>query len=213
MPETFQGIAVVSVALLPGALYVWSFERLVGSWGVGLSDRVFRFIGVSSLFHVTFLPVTYWLWDAYLRSGRLSAGDVPFVLWLAPLAYVGFPVAVGTLVGLGTLNRSDWAGVFTGPAPAPRAWDNLFFGKPEGWIRLRLNSGAWLGGGYAEAESGMKSYAAGYPEDPDLLLAEAVETDPDTGEFMFDDEGDPILRGSALLVRWEEVEYLEFIDV
>lgn len=114
---------------------------------------------------------------------------------------------------LGTLNRSDWAGVFTGPAPAPRAWDNLFFGKPEGWIRLRLNSGAWLGGGYAEAESGMKSYAAGYPEDPDLLLAEAVETDPDTGEFMFDDEGDPILRGSALLVRWEEVEYLEFIDV
>jgi hypothetical protein len=213
MPETFQGIAVVALVLLPGALYIWSFERLVGAWGVGLSDRLFRFVGVSSLFHVVLLPVTFWIWDAYVRSGRLPAGDVPLALWLGPLAYVGVPVAVGTLVGLGTVRRAGWARTFTGPAPAPRAWDHLFFGKPEGWIRLRLKSGAWLGGGYAEGETGLQSYAAGYPEDPDLLLAEAVETDPDSGEFLFDEDGDPILRGSALLVRREEVEYLEFIDV
>lgn len=213
MPETFQGIAVLALALLPGALYVWTFERLVGAWGIGLSDRLFRFVGVSSLFHAVLLPLTFRLWDAYVRTGRLAAGDVPLALWLAPLAYVGMPIAVGTIVGRGTLHRSDWARTFTGPAPAPRAWDNLFFGDTEGWIRLRLKSGAWLGGGYAESETGMRSYAAVYPEDPDLLLAEAVETDPDTGEFLFDDDGEPILRGSALLVRWEEVEYLEFIDV
>jgi hypothetical protein len=213
VPETFQGIAVLALGLLPGALYVWSFERLVGAWGVGLSDRVFRFIGVSSLFHVVLLPLTFWLWKTYVRSERLMAGDVPLVLWLAPLAYVGIPIAIGTLVGVGALRRADWARVITGPAPAPRAWDHVFSGRPEGWIRLRLKSGAWLGGGYVEAETGLQSYAAGYPEDPDLFLAEAVETDPDTGEFQFDEEGDPILRGSALLVRWEEVEYLEFIDV
>jgi hypothetical protein len=35
--------------------------------------------------------------------------------------------------------------------------------------------------------------------------------DPDTGEFRLID-GRPSLRESGLLVRWEEVEYLEFID-
>jgi len=59
----------------------------------------------------------------------------------------------------------------------------------------------------------MRSYAAGYPEEPDLLIAEAAEVDPDSGEFVFDASGNPRLRGSALLVRWNEVEYLEFVDV
>jgi hypothetical protein len=39
-----------------------------------------------------------------------------------------------------------------------------------------------------------------------------VEVDPDTGEFLFDDDGDPRLRGSGILIRWDEVEYLEFLD-
>jgi hypothetical protein len=34
--ETFQAIAVTVLAVLPGALYTWSFEREVGNWGVGL---------------------------------------------------------------------------------------------------------------------------------------------------------------------------------
>ena len=47
MPNTFQALAVLLVALLPGALYVWSFERQAGRWGIGLSDRVLRFVGGS----------------------------------------------------------------------------------------------------------------------------------------------------------------------
>jgi hypothetical protein len=44
------------------------------------------------------------------------------------------------------------------------------------------------------------------------LIAEAAEVDPETGEFVFDEAGRPLLTGSALLVRWDEVEYLEFLD-
>jgi hypothetical protein len=41
---------------------------------------------------------------------------------------------------------------------------------------------------------------------------EAAEVDPDIGEFEFDDKDQPVLRGSSILIRWDEVEYLEFID-
>lgn len=51
MPDTFQAIAVFAVALLAGALYVWAFERQAGRWGIGLSDRLLRFVGGSVLFH------------------------------------------------------------------------------------------------------------------------------------------------------------------
>jgi len=213
MPETVQGLVILALALLPGALYTWSFERLVGAWGVSFTDRLFRFVGVSSVFHALLAPVSYSLWTEFIRTGEVASGKAPLGLWVVPIAYVSLPIAAGSIVGLGTRRRARWARVFTGPAPAPRAWDQLFFGQPDGWIRLRMKSGSWLGGAYSEGRTGMRSYAAGYPEEADLLIAEAAEVDPDSGEFVFDASGNPRLRGSALLVRWSEVEYLEFVDV
>ena len=71
MPDTFQAVAVAVVALLPGALYVWAFERQAGRWGIGLSDRLLRFVGGSALFHAAAAPLTYWIWaDRYRGSGR-----------------------------------------------------------------------------------------------------------------------------------------------
>jgi hypothetical protein len=99
----------------------------------------------------------------------------------------------------------------TGPDPAPRAWDYLFQYENDGWIRLRLKSGIWIGGAYADA-GGRRSYAAGYPEPQDLFLAAVAEVDPETGEFTRDQKGAVTVFDSGLLVRWDEVEYLEFID-
>jgi hypothetical protein len=59
---------------------------------------------------------------------------------------------------------------------------------------------------------GSRSYAAGYPEDQDLYLVEAIEVDPESGDFLLDEQGEPTLRGSGILVRWDEVEYLDFIE-
>jgi len=83
---------------------------------------------------------------------------------------------------------------------------------PRGWVRLRLKGGTWLGGAFATRADGTRAYAAGYPEQQDLYLVESVEVDPETGSFLLDDEGTPVSRGSSILIRWEEVEYLDFIE-
>lgn len=41
----------------------------------------------------------------------------------------------------------------------PTAWDAVFSPHPAGWILMKLKSGDWMGGEYAEG-----SYAAGYRE-------------------------------------------------
>lgn len=210
MPDTFQAVAVLVVALLPGALYVWAFERQVGRWGVGLSDRLLRFVGGSALFHAVAAPLTYWLWAQQWAEVR-TGSPANWWLWPIILAYVATPAAGGTFVGLGVRSEKAWTTIFTGPDPAPRAWDHLFGQKAEGWVRLRMKSGVWLGGAYADA-NGRRSYAAGYPEPQDLYLAAAVKLDPGTGEFLIDKAGHVALLEGGILVRWEEVEHLEFID-
>jgi hypothetical protein len=213
MPESLQGIVVVAIAMLPGALYTWGFERIVGSWGAGLSDRLLRFVGVSAGFHLLWAPADIWIWRTFIRSGRLGAGDVPVVLWLVAAIYVAVPFAAGTIVGRATKRRIPWATWFTGPSPAPRAWDYLFSPGPDGWIRLRLRSGTWIGGAYSQHPSGgLGSYVAGYPDIQDLFLADAAEVDRDSGEFFLDDDGEPRMTGSAILIQWDQVEYLVFTD-
>ena len=210
MPDTFQALAVITIALLPGALYIWAFERQAGRWGVGLSDRALRFVGGSALFHAVLAPLTYWLWADQLPKVQ-QAETLSWWLWLGVVTYVASPVIGGTVVGDATRRKKRWATWFTGPDPAPRAWDHLFGQRVDGWVRLRMKSGIWLGGAYADA-NGRRSYAAGYPEPQDLFLAAAVEVDPETGAFTHDMNGDVALLEGGLLVRWEEVEHLEFID-
>jgi hypothetical protein len=62
LPATFQALIILLLALLPGALYVWAFERLAGAWGVRFSDRILRFVEVSAIMHALLAPITYWLW-------------------------------------------------------------------------------------------------------------------------------------------------------
>ncbi len=134
-----QGLVVLVVALLPGALYIWAFERLVGSWGVRFADRALRFVGVSAVLHALALPLTgdFWLDLVGSRVPLRATADIS--LWVPVLLYVGVPIALGTLIGWGTRNEFRWARIFTGPEPAPRAWDQLFGGGRRGWIRVRLN--------------------------------------------------------------------------
>lgn len=168
--QTFASLGVFIVALLPGALHVWGIERFAGAWGIRLTDRVIRFVGISALFHAVFLPATYQFWNVHVRTGTFGSGNASWAVWPLALAYVLVPLGVGTLVGRGTLAGARWAPLFTGRDPAPRAWDYLFRHRPDGWIRLRLKSGAWIGGVYGAATGARRSYAAGYPEPQDLFL-------------------------------------------
>jgi hypothetical protein len=212
MPTTFQAVAVLLVALLPGAIYVWSFERIAGGWGLGLSDRVLRFIGASSVLHVIAAPLTYWFWSTQWSKVLDASSDATFWWWAAAASYVLVPFGLGTLVGFGSREKWPAAKLVTGPDPEPRAWDHLFQGKQDGWIRLRLKSDTWIAGAFADSD-GRKSYSAGYPHPQDLFMARGAQVDPDTGDFVFGDDGAVQLLDGGILVRWEEVEYLEFIDV
>lgn len=130
-----------------------------------------------------------------MKRVRVAAGDV----------------LLGRIVGRATYQRRRWARLLTGPAPAPRAWDDLFTqSELTGWVVLRLKRGGWLGGYWgASPTTKLRSYAAGYPDAQDLLFAETAEVDED-GDFVLAEQGYPRLTGAAALVRWDEVDYAFF---
>jgi hypothetical protein len=205
---------VVAVALMPGALYAWSFERIAGRWGIGLMDRLLRFVVGSLALHALAAPLTYSLYARLISTGRLEDGQ-PLSLWLWPLvlAYVAGPILAGTLVGLGSVRGAPWARFVSGPHPIPRAFDHLFSHQPTGWVRARLNAGGtWVGGAYARHPSGRSSYAAQYPEAGDIYLVSAAVVDPKSGEFIFNADGSPqVKEDRGVLIRWADVDYLEFL--
>lgn len=210
MPDTFQAAIVVAVALVPGALYFWAFERQAGRWGVALSDRLLRFVGLSALFHAAVAPVSYWFWAR--QWPQIQEGEkVSLWLWAVAIAYVAVPLVGGTIIGYATRLGVPWSRWFAGPHAAPRGWDYLFEHELDGHVRMRLKSGRWIAGVFGEID-GLGAYTAGYPEAQDLFLPATVEVDPETGETPLDENGRVLLKRGALLVRWEEVEYLQFFE-
>jgi hypothetical protein len=215
LPDTFQALWILLLAFLPGALYVWAFEREAGGWGLGVTDRVLRFVGVSAVFHALAAPLSYLAYQHYVRTGSLAQGrPLPLWLWLVPVVYVAVPTIAGSVTGSATADGKRWIRYVAGRSPAPRAWDHLFSAHDlTGWVRLRLKDGDWIVGAYAQSDNRrLRSYASGYPAAQDLYLVETVECEPGTGAFVVDAEDKPIPRGMGVLVRWEEVMYLEFID-
>jgi hypothetical protein len=172
--------------LLPGALYIWGFERVVGNWGISLSDRLVRFVGVSTILQVLWAPVAVYLWRELVVTGDAAEGVIPLWVWPIAIAYVTLPVMLGTAVGRGTRRRARWSRVF---------------------------KGTWLGGAFSPPEGGeLGSYAAGYPDPQDLYLGRLAEVDPQSGAFLFDDAGQIRMASGGILIRWDEVLYLEFVD-
>jgi len=206
---TFAGVAVLIVALLPGAIYTWAFERVVGRWGIGLSDRLYRFVGISALFHALIAPATYNIWRDYLRTGAPDRDRFPLWMWGVAFLYVAIPAALGTLMAVGLDKGWAWATAVAGRSPAPTAWDAVFSGDPAGVaILMKLKSGSWVGGQYAEG-----SYVGGYPEPADIYLIRELRVDQTTGDFVRNQQGEEIPVGKyGLLVRLSEVEYLEIAD-
>jgi len=210
VPSTLQAAAVALLAILPGAAYTFAFERFAGAYGVTLSDRIVRFLAASAVFHALASAPEYLLYRNLIRSGELKNGKTS--LWLVELlavSYVAIPIVCGVLVGYGRQSGWRWARMISGRALAPRAWDHLFATPRTGYIRAKLKSGRWVGGFYGGTTEGLTSYAAGYPEPQDILIARSVEIDGQTGAYIIE-RGRPKETGTALLLKWEELELLEF---
>jgi hypothetical protein len=224
MPSTLQGITVFALAVLPGALYFLVIEREMGRrWGIGFSDRLIRFVVASAVFQVLYLPALYPLWRAYWHhrvetpghvrfENRVSDGDIPMLLFAVPFVYIGIPILIAFVAAQiakgDPQSKKRLSRLLVGRDPAPRAWDFLFGSEPAGYIRARLKNDQdhpWIGG-----EFGAGSYAAGYPEEPlDIYLEKGFRMTVD-GEFERTENDSLVETGSALLIRWEEVDLLEF---
>ena len=210
MPTTFEAIAAALVAVLPGALAVWGFERISGRWSIGITDRLLRFVGISAVLHGMAAPATYAIWHAYLRDGAVAGEErLPLWLWPVALAYVLVPLAIGSGLAVGNERKAGWARWAVGNNPAPTAWDAVFSSEPTDlYVLLRLKSGRWVGGQYAEG-----SYVGGYPEPADLYLIRELQVDQEAEDFIYDAEGQPVCESTyGLLVRWDEVEFLTVSD-
>ena len=212
MTTTLLSLVIIWMAVLPGALFIWAFEMLAGRWTTGIRGGLLRSVGYSAVFHLVFLPLTYHLrvfyWDRIWEGRYVN----PWV-WAYLSVYVLVPIVLGLLTGLSVRQtyssahrRYRWARLLIGKSPAPRAWDFLFGQNViAGWVRFRTKSGLYMGGYYGE-----DSYVSRYPEPQDIYIGHAVEIDPDSGNIVRDSEGVPRLLPSGLLIRWDEVEYLEF---
>ena len=79
------------------------------------------------------------------------------------------------------------------------------FDQPfDGWLRIKTKSGAWIGGAVTK-----DSWVSTHPSEGDLLLT-VVSVDPTTGEWTETADGKvKVLEGSQVLVRWNEIEYLQ----
>ncbi|MCW2744000.1 MAG: hypothetical protein JWM48_550 [Mycobacterium sp.] len=216
-PTSVAAVLVIVIAILPGSSYTWAYERQAASFGVTAADRTLRFIGVSVVLHLLLGWPEYLLYREAFTHRPFGAWQFA-AFWGALVLLLALPGAIGTTLGglystrttregwrwvrrrLGPVGERRLLRALLGPDPAPRAWDDFFSERPTVYIRARTHEGSWVGGLFAS-----RSYAAGFPHDPDLYLEEARSVDPVTGEL-----GDVPL-GYSIYLPAGTVEWLEIV--
>jgi hypothetical protein len=211
---TFQALAVITLAVLPGALAVWGYEsnldRRIES---EVPDRFLRYVAVSAFFQILILPLSY----AYYRSlsGQVKGivSTLPALVALIAIILV-VPYLLGRFVGKTLLtSRSRWLTSLL-PPPSLDAWEH-FLGKGRtGYVRFRLKeSQKWGAGVWATNERGEASVGSAATVNPrSIYFTRGIEVDPSTGDFKLDQDGRLVHRAGSLLVRWDEIDILEFIE-
>ena len=208
--STFQALAVAALAVLPGALYTFAYERVVGAFGVQLADRVTRFLAASAVFLALLAGPIYLLYQKYVVTGLFGEGALNAgCVWAVSLLYVIIPWAAGAIVGKGTTRGWKWAVALTGSAPEPRAWERIWGRRPDALVRIRLKSGSWVGGVFATSPDGVHAYAGAFPSDGDLFLTGQLKVDPDTGECSTEEDGTPVVVQRGLWIRCSEIDYMD----
>ena len=81
-----------------GALFVWSFERWAGRFGIGLQDRALRFVGGLVVFLAIAAWPIYWLY-ANCEESIANREPLPLWFWIVPVLYIGAPLVAGSVLG------------------------------------------------------------------------------------------------------------------
>jgi ABC-type Fe3+ transport system permease subunit len=211
--DAVETALVVLVGVIPGALFVWGWERQRGTWGIKRTDRVLRMAGASVVLHVLAAPATYWFWLEYLQDSNLAEGGADRWAWASVILFVMVPGLLGIIVGW-FANQDWWPGPWLrGKNSAPRAWDQALSGGFPAYVRLRLDTGHIHAGMMLNPKNRQhEAYAAGYgEEDKDILLYPVLPVD-DKEQIVCGPEGINIYRGlwiSASRIVWMELTYVD----
>jgi hypothetical protein len=217
VPTTTTALWLLVVAVLPGSVYLWAFERHTGSaFGVTFADRVLRFVAISLVFDVLYAWPGYVVYRAAFADRPVAAGQFT-LLWCAVALGLALPYAAGSLVGGLYATRTTRAGwtwfrrrvppeaeaallrLALGVYPASRAWDAHFVTRPNEFVRVRLRDGGWVGGRF-----GRRSSAGQYPHETDLLIEDAW---PTRADGVFGDHG----LGYAVYVPASAIAFVELL--
>lgn len=222
---TFQALLVAVLAVLPGAVYTIARESHGASWAWRKTDAatlVFRFLATSAAFHVLLAPASFYVYRHVVLTGPTAPHVLPWSWWAAVAAYITVPYLVGAwmedsrewkqspyrVMGWPKNTLKRLLAFISGTDPEPRAWDRLFSRNRTGYITLKLkDSEEWKAGLWYRP-----AYASAYGEEQELYIAEQIDVSTD-GAVSYDNNGDPIYLGVGLLIRWSEIEYIEFVDL
>jgi uncharacterized protein DUF6338 len=220
VPDSFEALSVLVIALVPGALFVYALERQTGAWGSKFSDRLLRFIVISLVFELIAIPVSYVLWRQYTFPTPFfsKAQPFPWKLYHFTILYLAVPFVAGWFVGMGYDRRWPWVErVFRQLVQAPRAWDALFSRRPVGYVRMliKVEPPTWVAGAFVSRTPHDRAWVGNFPEAPDIYCPIRLACHPETGEFIKDVDptsGRRMVRQMAgsLLVDGQSIAYLEF---
>lgn len=193
-------LLVIVFFLVPGLLYLWTFERLAGRTRLRGTERLLRAVAWSTAVYALASP---WV----LHVARRTAGGSPLgaaeVVGGAIALVLVLPVTAGFVMAQfrWSETRNALLRRFTVVDPAPTSWDYAFTGGGPYFVRAKLRDGERVGGFYGDG-----SFASSYPESQDLYLEEAWRLTED-GAFL-----ERLCGSRGLLLRTDNVELLELFD-
>jgi hypothetical protein len=216
-PGDLTALLVLLVAVLPGSVYAWAFERQADAYGATRADRVLRSVAVSLGVHLLLAWPSYRLYRTVVATGTPAVVPGRLVAvgcaWLAALLLV--PAIAGTVLGGLHTTRDSRRGwwlvrrllpgpvedmllrVLVGPPRPPRAWDAAFPRDCEQFVTVRTIDGETFMGWF-----GTRSSAGTFPHEPDLLVERAWRTGANGGV-------DPAEPGYVLYVPPGRIASLE----
>ena len=202
--STIQQIIVLVLFVLPGISYQFVRERVRGPvpGERDLGERVLRAVTASIVLDAIYLmsagPQVVRLIRPAGRPWFTAVVVQPRQAAAVSLAlFIVIPAAAAWAVGLMERRRQP-----SRSSTIPTAWDSAFRKRATCFIRVKLKTGAWVGGWY-----GRDSRASAYPNPPDLYLESAYEMGSD-GSF-----GSRVQATGGLYVSMKDVDVIEFVEV
>jgi Family of unknown function (DUF6338) len=217
MVGTFQALSILLLAILPGAVLVFSFERHAGAVAGDANERLVRFvIGTVVVFPCTAI-LAAWTYSRVVHApiegspgeftNRLEEPLGISPAWtLLPLVYVLVPWCLGWALGEGVvwLRRRAVNNRTTSRVPGVAAWDIVFLAPGPKLIAAKLRGGPWIGGMFA-SNSFASPLASRRKE---LVLEAGVQIDQVSGQIERDETKTPILLPGAIVLNYADVELL-----